>query len=70
MFQLEKSLNFDHKGLITDEKGYYEGFPKERIYDSYQNDQQRFSFCIRNDEDLYTYMFLLRDYLLGGDKQS
>lgn len=60
----DNDINCDFKGLITDRQGFYEGFPKNKIYPPYTKDnKKRFSFCIGSDYDLYVLMFLLRDYL-------
>lgn len=57
-------INCDFKGLITDCEGFFEGFPPSRVYPPYsKKNKKRFSFCIGNNYDLYTLMFLLKDYL-------
>lgn len=64
----ENPIEFEHKGLINDDSYHYcfcEGFPKDRIHGKYLEDHKKFTMYIRNDYDLYTFMFLLRDYLYG-----
>lgn len=60
----EKEIHCDFKGLITSEKGYFEGFPTNRVYDNYsEKNRKNFSFCIQGYYELYTLLFLLKDYL-------
>lgn len=66
----ESEINCDFKGLITNLKGYFEGFPENRIYDAYsKTNKNNFSFCIEGNYNLYTFMFLLRDYLYPDYKK-
>jgi len=60
----DHDIDCDFKGLITDCKGFFEGFPPSRVYPPYsKKNKKRFSFCIGKNYDLYTLMFLLKDYL-------
>lgn len=60
----EYDIDCDFKGLLTDSKGFFEGFPSDRIYPPYsRKNKKQFSFCISNEYNLYTLMFLVRDYL-------
>ena len=60
----EKEINCDFMGLITDTKGYYEGFPSDRIYEKYsETNNKKFSLCLSDKYDVYVFMFLLRNFL-------
>lgn len=60
----QKDIECDFMGLITDEKGYFEGFPQDRIYEKYSEmNKKNFSLCIRDWYQVYTFMFLLRNFL-------
>ena len=62
----EKDINCDFKGLITDDKGYFEGFPEDRIYKKYsETNRKNFSFCLGDKYQVYTCMFLLKDYIMN-----
>lgn len=52
---------FDEKETIS--PIYCEGFPKEKVYESYSENHSKFTFEICNDYELYTLMFLLSKYL-------
>lgn len=62
-----KSLDFDNLGIFNIHEeifpGFCEGFPKEKIYGSYSKNHSKFTFEIRSDYNLYTFIFLLRHYL-------
>ena len=63
----EKDIDCDFMGLITDQKGYFEGFPKDRIYDKYsETNKKNFSLCLSDNYDVYTFIFLLRNYLINS----
>lgn len=60
----EKDINCDFMGLTANSHGYFEGFPKDRIYDDYSETNRRnFSFCLEDNYQVYTFMFLLRNFL-------
>lgn len=60
-------INCDFMGLITNEKGYFEGFPKDRIYDNYSSQNNKnFSVVLRSKYDVYTFMFLLKNYVMSN----
>ena len=60
-------INVDFMGLFkSDEKinsVYCEGFKKEQVYDSYSNNKKQFTFEISDIYELYTFMFLLKNYV-------
>ena len=62
----EKDIDCDFKGTFTDEDYRYcfcQGFPKERIYGMYKENHKKFTCCITSDYELFTFMWLLREYL-------
>ena len=60
----QKDIECDFMGLLTDEKGYFEGFPENRIYEKYsETNKKNFSLCIRDRYQVYTFLFLLRNFL-------
>ena len=61
----EKDIECDFMGLLTDEKGYFEGFPKDRIYEKYsESNKKNFSFCMDSWYNIYVFMFLLRNFFI------
>ena len=42
---------------------YCEGFPKDKVYGSYEQSHSQFTIEIGSDYDLYTFIFLLKNYL-------
>jgi hypothetical protein len=60
-------LDFDTMGLFDPTcyvtSIYCEGFPEEKVYGSYSADNSKFTVEIRSDYDLYTFMYLLMNYL-------
>lgn len=62
----EKDVDCDFMGLITDQKGYFEGFPQDRIYDTYsENNKKKFSICLNNKYEVYTFMYLLKNWVIS-----
>lgn len=62
----EKDIECDFKGTFTDERYHYcfcEGFPKEKIHGIYKDNHKKFTCCIVSDYELFTFMWLLREYL-------
>ena len=63
----DKPLDFDYMGLFnpTEEitSVYCEGFPKDKVYGSYEQSHSQFTIEIGSDYDLYTFIFLLKNYL-------
>lgn len=63
----KKPLNFDYMGLFNpmEEIPYYycEGFPREKVYGSYNQNHSQFTIEIVSRYDLYTFFFLLQNYL-------
>lgn len=60
-------LDFDHMGLFNPEEEisylFCEGFPKDKVYGSYNQNHSKFTIEISNHYKLYTFMFLLKNYL-------
>ena len=57
--------DIDWLGLVDPrKKGYFEGFPQERIYEPYYADRnnKKFSIVLNTDYDLYTFMRIIRQY--------
>jgi len=63
----DKPLDFDYMGLFnpTEEIShiYCEGFPKDKVYGSYEKNHSQFTIEIGSYYDLYTFVFLLKNYL-------
>lgn len=60
----QKDIDCDFMGLITDDKGYFEGFPEYRIYPKYsETNKKNFSLCLHNNYDLYTFLYILKNFL-------
>lgn len=63
----EKEIDCDWMGLVNPkDKGYFEGFPNERIYEPYYADRnnKNFSVVLSNDYQLYTFMYILRNWAI------
>jgi len=60
-------INMDFMGLIKiDEKInsiYCEGFSKEQVFNSYENNKMQFTFEIEDNYKLYTFMYLLKNFI-------
>lgn len=64
----EQEVDCDFMGLVTDQKGYFEGFPNDRIYERYSDDnKKRFNVVLNNDYEVYTFVFLLRNWVLNNN---
>ena len=63
----DKSLYFAYMGLFnpTEEISYLycEGFPRDKVYGSYEQSHSQFTIEIGSHYDLYTFIFLLKNYL-------
>lgn len=63
----DKPLDFDCMGLFnpTQEIPYHycEGFPKNKVYGSYEQSHSQFTIEIHSHYKLYTFIFLLKNYL-------
>ncbi len=63
----DKPLDFDYMGLFnpTEEISYLycEGFPRDKVYGSYEQSHSQFTIEIGSRYDLYTFIFLLKNYL-------
>lgn len=58
---------YDHKGTIDDGAFGYcfcEGFPANKRFGKYEENKKNFTVCITGDYQLYTFMYLLKDWLL------
>lgn len=61
----ENDIDCDFMGLITDQKGYFEGFPLDRIYDIYsETNKKKFSVVLNNKYQVYTFVYLLRNWVM------
>ena len=56
------NLRLFNKGLRIGHQ-YCEGFPKDKIYGSYYNDQSKFTFKLNSKYEVFTYFYLLSHYL-------
>lgn len=64
----DKEIDCDFMGLITEQKGHFEGFPSERIYERYSdNNKKCFNVVLNNDYEVYTFVFLLRNWVLNNN---
>ena len=63
----DKPLDFDYMGLFNPTEKissvYCEGFPKDKVYGSYEQSHSQFTIEIGSRYDLYTFIFLLKNYL-------
>lgn len=63
----DKPLDFDCMGLFNPAQVipsvYCEGFPEDKVYGSYEQSHSQFTIEIRSRYDLYTFIFLLKNYL-------
>jgi hypothetical protein len=63
----EKPLDFDFMGLFDSKEvvnSYCcEGFPKDKIYGSYEQNHSQFTIKIGSEYNVYAFFFLLRNYL-------
>lgn len=63
----DKPLDFDYMGLFNPKEEiasvYCEGFPKDKVYVSYEQSHSQFTIEIGSHYDLYTFIFLLKNYL-------
>ena len=63
----DKPLDFDYMGLFNPIEEfsylYCEGFPRNKVYGSYEQSHSQFTIQIGSDYDLYTFIFLLKNYL-------
>lgn len=65
----DDDVECDFMGLITDQKGYFEGFPTDRIYDNYSlQNNKNFSVVLNNKYQVYTFVFLLRNWVTNKNK--
>lgn len=67
----ENDIECDFMGLITYDKGYFEGFPSDRIYENYTSwNKKNFSLVLNNDYEVYVFMFLLKNYVMNKSKSN
>jgi len=63
----KRPLEFDYMELFDPTEVFYsqfcEGFPKSKVYGSYEQNQSQFTIEIVSQYNLYTFMFLLKNYL-------
>lgn len=63
----EKPLDFDYMNLFDSKKVippvYCEGFPKDKVYGSYEQNHSQFTVEICSHYNVYTFIFLLKNYL-------
>ena len=60
----KNAITCDFLGLITDKQGYFEGFPKNRIYAGYsKHNNKNFSLCLYDQYEVYTFMRILRRWV-------
>lgn len=52
-----------------DESWFY-GFPKEWIFENFEKNKSKFSLELRNNYELYTFMFLINNYLKNNEKNK
>jgi hypothetical protein len=60
-------LNFDMMSLFNIKKRINstlcEGFKYNQVFDSYENNKNKFTFEIEDQYKLYTFMYLLKNYI-------
>ena len=63
----DKPLEFDFMEVFNPKDVYSscicEGFPKDKVYGSYEQNHSQFTIEIDSNYDLYTFVFLLKNYL-------
>ncbi|MBP3502826.1 MAG: hypothetical protein J6K42_05070 [Clostridia bacterium] len=70
----DKPLDFDFMELFDPKRvidAYYcEGFPKEKVYGSYEQNHSQFTVEIGSEYNVYTFFFLIRNYLNIKNNQN
>ena len=62
----QRDVECSFAGLEIIEKGYFEGFPKERIYEEYsEKNKKNFSIVLRDEYEVYTFVFLLKRFFVN-----
>lgn len=68
----EKPLNYDFMGIIKEDEEinpiYCEGFDESWVYGSFKNNKNKFTIEIYDNYMLYTFMYLLNNYLEEANK--
>lgn len=69
----KEDINCDFKGLFREDDKpinsiYCEGFPEELVFGRYCDNKRQFTIEIYDEYKLYTFMYLLNDYLQGNSK--
>lgn len=63
----DKPLDFDSMGLFKPSEEipavYCEGFPRNKVYGSYEQNHSQFTIELPSNYDVYTFIFLLKNYL-------
>ena len=58
---------FDSMGLFNPSEKipavYCEGFPRNNVYGSYEQNHSQFTIELSSNYDVYTFIFLLKNYL-------
>lgn len=69
----DKPLDFDYMGLFDPKEeiscSYCEGFPNDKVYGCYEQNHSKFTIEICSHYQVYTFIFLLKNYL-GIKKES
>lgn len=69
----ERPLDFDYMGLFDAKEVishcYCEGFPKCEVYGCYADDHSKFTIDIASYYKVYTFFYLLNNYLENRDKK-
>ena len=61
----------DFLDLETNREGYFEGFPKNRIYAAYsKNNRNNFSICLKDKYEVYMFMRILRKWAVDNFKND
>jgi len=66
----EQEIDVDFMELFEEDKTinpiYCEGFSKEQVFKSYKDDKKRFTIEIHDKNRVFTFMYLLNNYLKKG----
>ena len=59
-----KDVECDFLDLITDKEGCFEGFPQNRIYEGYsENNKRNFSVVLNNKYQVFMFVYILKLWL-------
>lgn len=63
-----KDIEIDFMNIFNQEQDYsihyFEGFNSEWVYESYKKNKQKFSFEITNNYKLFTFFWILKNYVM------